>query len=367
MKIAQLHIYQHDLPVKNGPYTMSYGEISALDTTLVKLVTDTGVVGWGETCPLGPVYAEAHASGARAALSEMAPGLIGTEVMPLCVHRQMDRLLLGHTYAKAAIDIAVYDALGKSLGVRVADLLGGPVAERIPSYYAIGIAPPDEAARIAKEKCAQGYLRLQVKVGGRDPQTDIEVIHKVWEVIRDKRIGLAIDANRGWTTRDAIHVSQACADIPLVMEQPCRTNDELRQLRPLLRHPLYVDETSYDVNTVIMAVGTGLADGFGLKLTRLGGLHPMTTVRDICAARNLPHTCDDAWGGDIIAAACTHIGATVRPDLMEGVWLAAPYIDGHYCQENGLKKSGGHIDLPKGAGLGITPDDAMLCAPIAEF
>ncbi len=69
MKIAQLHVYQYDLPVKNGPYSMSFGEIFVLDTTLVKLVTNTGIVGWGETRPLGPIYAEAHAEGALAALT----------------------------------------------------------------------------------------------------------------------------------------------------------------------------------------------------------------------------------------------------------------------------------------------------------
>ena len=202
MKIASLQVYQYDLSVKNGPYTMSYGEISALDTTLVKLVTDTGIVGWGETCPLGPVYAEAHAKGARAALAEMAPGLIGTDVLPLNAHRQMDRLLLGHSYAKAAIDIAVYDALGKSLGVRVADLLGGAVTERVPSYYAIGIETTDTAARIASEKRAEGYQRLQLKVGAHAPDMDVEIIRKVWDVIKDSGMRLAIDANRGWTTRE---------------------------------------------------------------------------------------------------------------------------------------------------------------------
>ncbi len=158
MKIAQLLIYQYDLPVKNGPYTMSYGEISALDTTLVKLITDTGVVGWGETCPLGPNYAEAHAKGARAALAEMAPGLIGTDVLPLSAHRRMDLLLHGHNYAKAAVDIAVHDALGKSLGLRVADLLGGAVTTRVPSYYAIGIETPEEAAQIAAAKRSEGGI-----------------------------------------------------------------------------------------------------------------------------------------------------------------------------------------------------------------
>jgi L-alanine-DL-glutamate epimerase-like enolase superfamily enzyme len=261
----------------------------------------------------------------------------------------------------------VYDALGKSLGLRVADLLGGAGTEKVPSYYAIGIETPEDAARIAAEKRAEGYRRLQLTVGAQSPEIDVEVIGKVWEAIKGSGMRLAIDANRGWTTRDAIQVSRACVDIPFVMEQPCRTNDELRQLRPLLCHPLYIDETSYDVSTVIDAAGSGLVDGFGLKLTRLGGLQPMTTVRDICAARNLPHSCDDAWGGDIIAAACTHIGATVRPDLLEGVWLAEPYIDGHFCPENGLKVVGGHIDLPKGPGLGITPDDTKFGAPVAQF
>ena len=80
MKICEIHIYAHDLPVKNGPYTMANAEVWALDTTLVKLVGEGGTVGWGETCPVGSTYAEAYAGGARAALSEMAQGLIGADV-----------------------------------------------------------------------------------------------------------------------------------------------------------------------------------------------------------------------------------------------------------------------------------------------
>src|SRR5699024_6732943 len=120
MKRTVIHIYQHDLPVRNGPYTMANAQFWALDTTLVKLVTDTGECGWGETCPVGPTYAEAHAGGARAALIEMAPELIGAEVLPLTIQRHMAGLLNGHNYAKAAIDIAVHDALGKSTGLSVA-------------------------------------------------------------------------------------------------------------------------------------------------------------------------------------------------------------------------------------------------------
>jgi L-alanine-DL-glutamate epimerase-like enolase superfamily enzyme len=128
-----------------------------------------------------------------------------------------------------------------------------------------------------------------------------------------------------------------------------------------------MDENAVDLSTVVQAVGTGLVDGFGMKVTRIGGLQPMMCFRDICDARNLAHTCDDSWGGDIIAAACTHIGATVRPQLLEGVWLAQPYIEGHYDSKNAVKIEGGHIALPIGPGLGVVPDEEKFGAPIASF
>lgn len=367
MKIAEIHIYQHDLPVKNGPYTMANAEVWALDTTLVKLVADNGQTGWGETCPVGPTYAESHAAGARAALIAMGEGLVGAEVAPVTLHRRMDGLLNGHNYAKAAIDIAAHDLLGKHLGVSVSTLLGGAATDRVPSYYATGVGAPDDIARLAAEKLAEGYPRLQVKVGGRPVELDIETIRKVWEKIGGSGMRLAVDGNRGWTTRDALRVSRECPEIPFVMEQPCNTLEDLQKIRPQISHGLYMDENSTSLNTVITAAGTGLVDGFGMKVTRIGGLHPMRAFRDLCEARNLPHTCDDSWGGDIIAAACTHIGATVKPGLLEGVWLAAPYIEGNYDAGNGIRIEGGHISVPQGSGLGVTPDEGLFGAPAASF
>ena len=367
MKITEFHIYQKDLPVLNGPYTMARANVYALDTTIVKLVTDIGLIGWGETCPVGPTYAEAHANGARAALALMGPDLIGEDVPhALAIHRVMNGLLHGHNYAKAAIDIAVHDLLGKRFDVPVCDLLGGAVTNRVPSYYATGVGAPDEIARLAKQKQAEGYPRLQIKVGGRDVAIDIETIRKVWEAV-GPTMRLAVDGNRGWTTRDALRVSRECPDIPFIMEQPCNTIEEVSAIRSQVGHAIYLDENTVDLATVIRAAGQSLCDGFGMKVTRIGGLHPMTTFRDICAARSMPHTCDDSWGGDFIAAACTHIGATVEPSLCEGVWIAASYIDGHYDPENRIKVEEGHIALPSGSGLGVTPDEAAFGAPAASF
>ncbi|RKF16219.1 mandelate racemase [Roseovarius spongiae] len=365
MKIASIQIYQAELPVRNGPYTMACAQVWSLTSTLVRVVSDNGIVGWGETCPVGPTYAEAHPGGALAALGAMAPGLIGVEIAPLTLHRAMDGLLTGHNYAKAAIDIAAHDLIGRATGRRVADFLGGVAQERVPSYYATGVGAPDEIARIAAEKVAEGYPRLQIKVGGRDVAIDIAVLRKVWEAVGG-RARLAVDGNRGWTTRDALRVSRECGDIPFVMEQPCNSIDELRQIRPQIRHALYMDENAVDLSTVVNAAGSGLVDGFGMKVTRIGGLHPMAVVRDICAAHRLPHTCDDSWGGDVIAAACAHVGATVAPDLLEGVWIAAPYIEGHYCARGGIEVTDGMIALPEGSGLGLEIDAARFGAPVLE-
>jgi L-alanine-DL-glutamate epimerase-like enolase superfamily enzyme len=367
MKITEIRVYQVDLPVRNGPYTYSGGALYEVDSTIVALMTDSGLEAYGECCPVGPTYAAEHALGARAALAQMAPHLIGQDPLNMnSIHACMEAQLCGHAYAKAAIDIALWDLRGKHYGARVCDLLGGAQSENVISYYTTGSVSPDEAARIAVEKRDQGFERLQIKVGGRPVDIDIEAVRKVREAVgNDMR--LCADANRGWTARDALFASDALSGIPVVFEQPCDSLEEIRSIRRQIRHPIYLDEGSKDIGTVISAAGQGLCDGFGLKLTRFGGISGLARVRDICKARHMPHTCDDAWGGDILAAACLQVGATVDPRLNEGVWIAQPYIEGHYDPENGIKIEGGRIRVPSGPGLGITPDLEKFGRPVAIY
>ncbi len=367
MQITEIHVYSVDLPVKNGPYTSSNEEIYALDSTIVELVTNTGLKGYGECCPIGPTYAPEHALGARAALAQLSPQLIGENPLNLfAVHRSMNRHLNGHNYAKAAIDIALWDLAGKQYNTRICDLIGGAQVESVPSYFTTGTVPPDEAARIAIEKRNEGFKRLQIKVGGRPIEVDIETIRKVWEAV-GSNMRLSADANRDWCTRDAIFASNALQGVPVVFEQPCDTIEETRIIRKQVQHPIYLDESTTSIASVTSAIGTGLCDGFGFKLTRLGGISGLKVARDICKASNIPHTCDDAWGGDILAAACLHVGATVDTHLNEGVWIAQPYIDGHYDEENGITIDSGNIRLPTGPGLGVTPNLEKFGTPIASY
>jgi len=113
MKIDSICVYQVNLPVKNGPYTYSGGALYEVDSTIVELITSSGLRGYGECCPVGPTYAAEHAKGARAALEEMAPHLVGLNPLNMnAVHDSMEAHLNGHQYAKAAIDIALWDLAG---------------------------------------------------------------------------------------------------------------------------------------------------------------------------------------------------------------------------------------------------------------
>lgn len=366
MRIKEFHIYHHDLPVKNGPYTMSHGPVWSLETTLVQLVTEAGVDGWGEVCPIGPLYAPVQASGVRALLNDIGAGLIGVELSVNAVQAAIDGMIEGGNYARSAVDIAVHDALGRSLGVSVATLLGGAYQTRLPSYYATGIGTPEGIAALALEKVDEGYPRIQIKAGGRDVAEDIATLRKVHEVI-GHRARVLVDPNRGMSASDALRLSRECQDIPFVLEQPCNTIEEIARIRPMMHHPIHIDESMVDLNTVLRLVGDGLVDGFGMKISRLGGLRPASTFRDIAAVRRMTHSCEDSWGGDIVNAACAHLGATVRPDLLEGVWLAQPYIEGHYDPTGGVAIEGGHIQLPDGPGLGVRPDPALFGAAAASF
>ena len=367
MRINRINLYTTQLPIKGGAYKMASADVHSLDSTLVEVVTDDGLTGWGETCPVGPIYQPHHALGARAAIAEIAPGLIGEQTHSVrYLAKRMDERLNGHNYAKAAFDIAFLDLIGQRLGVPVSTLLGGALTDRVPSYYSTIVGSPDETARIAADKVKAGYPRLQIKIGGRNLEKDVATVHKVWEAVGHKA-RIAVDGNRGLSVAFALQLDRLCQNIPFVFEQPCNSMEENSMLKRRLIHPLYLDENTEDLNAVLRAISLGIADGFGLKVTRLGGLTKMMAARDLCSIRSLPHTCDDAWGGDVIAAACVHLASTVEPRALEGAWIAQEYIDGHYDNTNPVVIENGHIAVPQQAGLGVKPEAGVFGVPVVSY
>lgn len=367
MRLERITLYRALLPAAEGAYRVSHTAVDAPDSTLVEVVTDDGRSGWGETCPLGPVYQPHHALGARAALAQMAPGLLGTEITsPRAFGRRLDGLLAGHDYAKAALDTAVLDLLGQDLGVPVSTLLGGALVDEVPAYYSIMVGDATAAAATAAARVDAGYRRVQVKIAGVDLAADVDTVRAVWDAV-GHRARLAVDANRAMTLAHALQFDRLCADVPFVLEQPCNTLEEMELLRGRLHHPVALDENTEGLHAVLRAVAGGTAEAFSFKVTRLGGPTRAAQARDLCALRSLPHTVDDAWGGDVVAAACVHLAATVEPRLLEGVWLAQDHIRTHHDPDHPIAARHGRIPVPRGPGLGVRPRPELLDGEIATY
>src|SRR5881227_202974 len=180
MKITRIFAHRVELPLHEGTYKWSGGKsVSVFDSTVVGVITDAGIVGYGEVCPLGPFYLPAYANGVRAGIKELGPHLIGENPLELGkLNRRMDAVLKGHAYVKSGIDMACWDILGKVTGQPVCILLGGRYGEDFGLYRAISQEAPEAMAQRVADYRDEGYRRFQLKVGG-DPLVDIERIRLV--------------------------------------------------------------------------------------------------------------------------------------------------------------------------------------------
>src|SRR5215469_7392575 len=212
MRITRILAHRVELPLHEGSYKWSGGKsVSVFDSTIVGVETDSGIVGYGEVCPLGPFYLPAYAEGVRAGVKELAPHLLGLDPRELSVlNRQMDRALKGHAYVKSGIDIACWDILGQAAGLSLCALLGGRFGPSVRLYRAISQEAPEDMARKVAAYRTEGYTRFQLKVGG-DPDTDIERIRAVRALLKPTD-RLVADANTGWTQHEAMRVARGVRD-----------------------------------------------------------------------------------------------------------------------------------------------------------
>ena len=161
-RIERIDIYGYDLTYVHGEYVMSGGRvINRLPSTVVRVTTGDGVKGYGEACPLGSTYLPAFGGGARAALAELAPAMLGVDAANLAqVNTTMDRTLRGHGYAKSALDIACWDILGKVTGMSVANLLGGAAPDRPASLRGCPSRPSGRDGRVRRGATGTGASPL---------------------------------------------------------------------------------------------------------------------------------------------------------------------------------------------------------------
>ena len=362
MKISKISVWQVDLPLHEGDYKWSGGKsVETFDSTVVGVETDEGVTGYGEACPLGPVYLPSYAGGVRAGILELGPSLLGENPLHLeKLNQHMDRAMKGHPYVKSPFDVACWDILGKVSGLPVSSLLGGSYGDDFVLYRAISQESPEDMAKKVAGYRAEGYRRFQLKVGG-DPDTDIERIRQTSAELKpgDK---LVADANTGWLRHEAMRVVNAVRDIDVYIEQPCLRYEDCLSVRRNTNLPFVLDEVIDGVPEILRASTDLAMDVVNIKISKFGGLTRAKQARDLCISLGVAMTLEDTWGGDIVTAAISHLVHSTPTDYL----FTATDFNSYVTQPlaNGApKRIDGRMSSSKEAGLGIDPMMDVLGEP----
>ena len=311
MAIKQIEVYPVTLRYKE-PFRIAPGVSTEDKNVVVKIVTDYGVSGWGESSPSERVTGETAETVIRT-LDKIAPKLIGK--CPLRIEQDvelMDSLVKENPAAKAAIDIALHDILGKTGRKPLFMLMGGYRSE-VLTDITLGIKSPKEMAQDAAKAVKKGFKALKVKVGV-DPTEDVERIKMIRKTVGNKT-QLRIDANQGWTPRQALEALNKMKKFNIQFaEQPVPAVDlkglvEVRKNSPI---PIMADESVHSAEDAMRLIQAEAVDFINIKLMKSGGILKGRKIAAIAEAAGIPCMIGCMGESEIGIAAGAHLAAAVK-------------------------------------------------------
>jgi len=336
-----------------SPFQTSFGTSDLRRILLVEADVD-GVAGWGEsTAGENPFYSYETVETAWLILRDyLWPMLRGREIVSASQVWDLLAPVRGHNMAKAAIEIAFWDAEAKRQNVPLAKLLGGTRTE-IPCGVSIGIQPT-RAGLIAKveEALAAGYQRIKIKI---KPGLDVEPVRTLRE--RFPGIRLMVDANSAYRLEDAPLLKKLDAYYLIMIEQPLGWDDIFShaQLQRQLETPICLDECIHDVEHARAAIETGACRIINIKLGRVGGHTAARRIHDLCQARSVPVWCGGMLESGIGRAHNIAMSSLANFSLPGDVAASRRYWAEDVIEPEVEVSKQGTIRIPSAPGIGYTP------------
>ncbi|MBJ9983031.1 dipeptide epimerase [Bacillus sp. S70] len=276
MKITAIHLYAIRLPLRN-PFVISYGSYSDMPSIIVKMETDAGIIGYGEGVADDHVTGESWESTFHTLKHTLAPALIGQNPMNIeKIHDMMDNTIYGVPTAKAAIDIACFDIMGKKLNQPVYQLIGGRYHEEFPVTHVLSIANPENMAEEAASMIQKGYQSFKMKVG-TNVKEDVKRIEAVRERVGND-IAIRVDVNQGWkNSANTLTALRSLGHLNIDwIEQPVIADDidAMAHIRSKTDLPLMIDEGLKSSREMRQIIKLEAADKVNIKLMKCGGIYP---------------------------------------------------------------------------------------------
>ena len=364
MKITDVEVVPIRVPYAT-PVKIATGVLTSADNVLVKLITDKGPVGLGETQPL-PVFqgcSETQESVVQVIQNTYRPVLLGRD--PADIERIMEDLdaaVRGCAYAVTAVGDGLYDLVARSLNIPLYRLLGGLYWSRIEMVWSVGMKSTEEMEREARWALDQGYQKLKIKVGSPDPKEDVEHAFAVRKIL-GKDLSFRVDANAGYRFKDALNVIRAMRDVNLeFVEQPLPVwdYDGLAKLSNMIDIPIMADESCNTMQSAMELAKRGAVSIFDIKLAKNGGIYHARKIAAIAQASNIPLYAGNQPSTSVGAAAAAHFYAAT-PNVIAGDFNLGPagWLSGDIVKRP-LPVDGPFAVVPDGVGIGVEIDDSKL-------
>jgi muconate cycloisomerase len=350
--------------------TVRRHELSSLSVTaqsyvIVELRLENGVEGIGEAATLGgPRWSEESVESIKSTIDAyLAPALIGAPADRFEAARtRMDAAAKRNNAAKAAIESALFDAVGKTLGISAVQFLGGAVRESMPVLWTLASGDPTQEIEEAEKKlAARLHDTFKVKIGAQSPDADLARLRRLASALAD-RASLIVDANQAWDETTALRCLPVLAELGVrLVEQPLPAWNlaGMARLRARSTVPLMADECVFSTHDMLDVARTGAADVVSLKLVKHGGLLATRDVAAVAGAAGI-----GLYGGCLLessigAAAHLQVFAGLR-DLAWGCEHFGPQILVDDLVEEPLRFADFRIHVPTRPGLGVTLDHDKL-------
>jgi muconate cycloisomerase len=376
VKITGAEVFLVALPSRREHTWASKMETPIGHHAIVRLDTDERISGWGEAPAIATwggahmrQYGETPQTVRHLVLDYLLPAIEGLDPADIgLVHERMDKVVKGNPYAKAALDIACYDAAGRALGVPVWRLLGGKRREGIEVAHSLGIMAVEHCVEEAEQAVAEGARTIKCKTG-LDPERDVELVRALRERVGDD-VRIRVDGNEGYRTiHEAVTVTRAQQENGIFLcEQPVAGARALAEVARRIDVPVMADESAWTVHDILELHELGAAECFSCYVTKPGGLWHARRQAEIAASLGM--YCD--IGGSIEMgignAANLHLGVSLERAILpsvcpvtriegrDGATVAGVYYLDDIVAEP-LRFVDGRVLCPDGPGLGVEVDE----------
>ena len=354
MKITKITTTECQIPLRT-PFKTALRTVDSVHDLLVRVETDTGAVGYGEAPPTAVITGETLGSLHTAIEEFIAPALTGMEVEDLdAVMTKLDRCMVHNTSAKAAVDMAVYDLFAQSCGKPLYKVLGG-ARNTLETDLTISVNPVPVMVADAKSAVAEGFHVLKIKVG-KEGMADIPRLKAIREAVGPD-IALRVDANQGWTAKQAVRIITALEDAgvdPELVEQPVPAHDidGLEYITNRVATPILADECVFSPADALNVLQRHAADMVNIKLMKTGGIWQALKICSAAEVYGVECMMGCMLESKLAVSAAAHLAAArsviTRIDL-DGPSLCSvdPYTGGPVYE-------GPRIVMNETTGIGIT-------------